>query len=52
VNFDDLTPGIAASIAVAYQEGGKAEAIKKINETKQQIKDAIEFQRAKSAKKS
>jgi hypothetical protein len=52
VNFDDLTPGIAASIAVAYQEGGKAEAIKKINETKQQIKDAIELQRAKSAKKS
>ena len=52
VNFDDLTPGIAASIAVAYQEGGKAEAVKKINETKQQIKDAIELQRAKSAKKS
>ena len=52
VNFDDLTPGIAAGIAVAYQEGGKAEAVKKINETKQQIKDAIELQRAKSAKKS
>jgi hypothetical protein len=52
VNFDDLTPGIAASIAVAYQEGGKAEAVKKIDETKQQIKDAIELQRAKSAKKS
>jgi hypothetical protein len=52
VNFDDLTPGIAASIAVAYQEGGKAEAVKKIDETKQQIKDVIELQRAKSAKKS
>jgi len=52
VNFDDLTPGIAAGIAVAYQEGGKAEAVKKIDETKQQIKDAIELQRAKSAKKS
>jgi len=52
VNFDDLTPGIADSIAVAYQEGGKAEAVKKIDETKQQIKDAIELQRAKSAKKS
>jgi len=52
VNFDDLTPGIAAGIAVAYQEGGKAEAVKKIYETKQQIKDAIELQRAKSAKKS
>lgn len=50
VNFDDLTPGIAASIAVAYQEGGKAEALKKINETKQQIQDALDLERAKSAK--
>ncbi len=50
VNFDDLTPGIAASIAVAYQEGGKAEALKKINETKQQIQDALALERAKSAK--
>ena len=50
VNFDDLTPGIAASIAVAYQEGGKAEALKKINETKQQIQDALGLERAKSAK--
>lgn len=44
VNFDDLTPGIAASIAVAYQEGGKAEALKKINETKQQIQDALDIE--------
>ena len=50
VNFDDLTPGIAASIAVAYQEGGKAEALKTINETKQQIQDALDLERAKSAK--
>jgi hypothetical protein len=50
VNFDDLTPGIAASIAVAYQEGGKAEALKKINETKQQIQEALNLERAKSAK--
>ena len=50
VNFNDLTPGIAASIAVAYQEGGKAEALKKINETKQQIQDALDIERAKSAK--
>ena len=50
VNFDDLTPGLAASIAVAYQEGGKAEALKKINETKQQIQDALDIERAKSAK--
>ena len=50
VNFDDLTPGIAASIAVAYQEGGKAEALKKINETKQPIQDALDLERAKSAK--
>lgn len=52
VNFDDLTPGIAASIAVAYQEGGKAEAVKKIDETKQQIKAALELERNKSSKKA
>lgn len=51
INFDDLTPGIAASIAVAYQEGGKAEAVKKIKETKKQIQDAIDLEVAKSAKK-
>jgi hypothetical protein len=41
VNFDDLTPGIAASIAVAYQEGGQALALEKIEETRKQIADAI-----------
>jgi hypothetical protein len=51
VNFDDLTPGIAASIAVAYQEGGQALALEKIRETRQQIADAIALQEAKSSKK-
>lgn len=50
VNFDDLTPGIAASIAVAYQEGGQAEAIKKIKETRKQIVDAIALQESKGSK--
>lgn len=52
VNFDDLTPGIAASIAVAYQEGGKAEAIKKIKETRTQIADAIALQQSKGSKRN
>lgn len=51
VNFDDLTPGIAASIAVAYQEGGKAEAIRKIEETRTQIADAIALQQSKGSKR-
>jgi hypothetical protein len=51
VNFDDLTPGIAASIAVAYQEGGQAEALKKIEETRKQIADAIALEQAKKARK-
>lgn len=51
VNFDDLTPGIAASIAVAYQEGGKAEALKKINETRTQIADVIALEESKSSKR-
>jgi hypothetical protein len=50
VNFDDLTPGIAASIAVAYQEGGQAEALKKIQETRTQIADAIALQESKGSK--
>ena len=41
VNFDDLTPGVAASIAIAYREGGKEEAIKKISETRLQIAEAV-----------
>jgi len=52
VNFDDLTPGIAASIAVAYQEGGKPEAIKKIKETRKQIQDAVALEQAKHSKKN
>ena len=52
VNFDDLTPGIAASIAVAYQEGGQALALEKIRETRKQIADAIALQNAKSSKKA
>ena len=52
VNFDDLTPGIAASIAVAYQEGGQALALEKIKETRKQIADAIALQDAKSSKKA
>ena len=51
VNFDDLTPGIAAGIAVAYQEGGQALALEKIREIRQQIADAIALQEAKSSKK-
>jgi hypothetical protein len=51
VNFDDLTPGIAASIAIAYQEGGKAMALEKIEETRGQIAEAIALQAAKSSKK-
>lgn len=51
VNFDDLTPGIAASIAVAYQEGGKAEAIRKIEETRTKIADAIALQQSKGSKR-
>lgn len=51
VNFDNLTPGIAASIAIAYQEGGQAEALKKIAETRTQIADAIALQEAKSSKR-
>ena len=51
VNFDDLTPGIAASIAVAYQEGGQALALEKIRETRQQIADAIALQETKPTKK-
>ncbi len=51
VNFDDLTPGIAASIALAYQEGGKAKAQEKIEETRVQIAEAIALQAAKSSKK-
>jgi hypothetical protein len=47
VNYDDLTPGIAASIAVAYQEGGQALALEKIRETRQQIAEAIALQQAK-----
>lgn len=47
INFDDLTPGIAASIAVAYQEGGKSMAIEKIKETRKQIADAIALETAK-----
>jgi hypothetical protein len=50
VNFDDLTPGIAASIAVAYQEGGQAEALKKIQDTRSQIADAIALQESKGSK--
>jgi hypothetical protein len=50
VNFDDLTPGIAASIAVAYQEGGQAEALKKIQETRTQIADAIALEDSKGSK--
>ena len=46
-----LTPGIAASIAVAYQEGGQALALEKIRETRQQIADAIALQETKSSKK-
>ena len=52
VNFDDLTPGIAASIALAYQEGGKEMALEKIRETRTQIADAIALEQAKKAKKS
>ena len=51
VNFDDLTPGIAASIAVAYQEGGQALALEKIEETRKQIADAIALEQAKKARK-
>lgn len=51
INFDDLTPGIAASIAVAYQEGGKALAIEKIKETRKQIADAIALEESKKARK-
>ena len=50
VNFDDLTPGIAASIAVAYQEGGLALALEKITETRKQIADAIALQLEKKSK--
>jgi hypothetical protein len=52
VNFDDLTPGIAASIAVAYQEGGQELALEKIRETRQQIADAMAIQEEKSSKKA
>jgi hypothetical protein len=41
VNFDDLTPGVAASIAIAYREGGKEEAINKIGATRLQIAEAV-----------
>lgn len=51
VNFDDLTPGIAASIAIAYQEGGQALALEKIEETRKQIADAIALEQAKKARK-
>lgn len=51
VNFDDLTPGIAASIALAYLEGGKAKAQEKIEETRAQIAEAIALETAKSSKK-
>ena len=51
INFDDLTPGIAASIALAYQEGGKAKAQEKIEETRDQIAEAIALQTTKSSKK-
>jgi hypothetical protein len=52
LNFDDLTPGIAASIALAYQEGGKEMALEKIRETRTQIADAIALEQSKKAKKS
>jgi hypothetical protein len=51
VNFDDLTPGIAASIAVAYHEGGKTEAIEKIKETRDQIQDVLALEQAKRSGK-
>ncbi len=51
VNFDDLSPGIAASIAVAYQEGGQALALEKIEETRKQIANAIALEQAKKARK-
>lgn len=51
INFDNLTPGIAASIAVAYQEGGKPEAIKKIKETKKQIQEVLALEEVKRSKK-
>lgn len=51
VNFEDLTPGIAASIAVAYQEGGQALALEKIRETRQLIADAIALQEEKKSKR-
>jgi hypothetical protein len=52
VNYDDLTPGIAASIAVAYKEGGQALALEKIRETLGQIAEAIALQEAKSSNNS
>ena len=51
VNFDDLTPGIAASIALAYQQGGMELALEKIRETRTQIADAIALEQSKSKKR-
>ena len=51
VNFTELTPGIAASIATAYQEEGKAGAIKRVKEVQEQIAGVLAAEAAKSKRK-
>jgi len=49
-NMNDLTPGMAVSLATAWQEGGKTKAIQTAKDLATQLRQVVAEDRAKDAK--
>ncbi len=50
-DFDQLAPGLAASVAIKWHEGTKADATTNAKDLAKQIRDTVVAERAKTAKK-
>jgi hypothetical protein len=50
INLDDITPGMAVSLATAWHDGGKKAAIKDAQEMASQLRTAVAEERSKTNK--
>jgi hypothetical protein len=50
INLDDITPGMAVSLATAWHDGGKKAAIKDAKEMASQLRTAVAEERSKTNK--